>query len=60
MTMILTKALCRLGWHDKIASTTYYFDAQGRAIRGVVTRCRDCRYYRLAETFADQETRPKP
>lgn len=58
--MIVTKLLCRVGWHDKIRAEHYYFDAQGRAIKGITTRCHDCRYYRLIETFADTESRPKP
>lgn len=58
--MILTKLLCKIGWHDKVTSTTYYFDAQGRAIKGITTRCHNCDYRRLTETFADTESRPKP
>lgn len=58
--MILTKLLCRVGWHDKIRADTYYFDEQGRAVLATVIRCHDCDYHRLTETFADAESRPKP
>lgn len=49
--MILTKLLCRLGWHDKQRSVTFWFNEQRRPVKTTIVTCHDCAYRRQTDTF---------